>query len=216
MSYIICGHANPSWPSWWERGRNQLVRHRGSQLERAAFVGFFLVQFVCGSLLHPNHGHRWSGKQLLCTPPLCCSLGGSFLQHHVLKAAVFEDVVEGTALSWGQSGHQLPDTCYLLSREGIIRVVRQNTWDLDLFWSSVVRAHTFPLFQGCAGQKQCVPVKGFFFHSATDTAPSWCCCFQSDWPPFPINERVSSQKPISFLSSWSFPPLFLIKVGRGG
>lgn len=86
------------------------------------------------------------------------------------------DMVEETALFLGgdlATSFLIP----LLSGEGSIRVVRQNTWNLGLFWSSVVCAHAFPLSQGCAGGKQCAPVDGFCFHSATDTAPSWCCCF---------------------------------------
>lgn len=129
----------------WERGRNQLVRHHRSQPECADFL---CSLFVGGSFLHPNHGHGWSGRQLLCTP---------------LSAAAWEGVLQplqatcpegscvwgrgggDSSVSWGRSGHEVPDTFYLLSRERITRAVRQNTWNLGLFWSSVVCAHTFPL-----------------------------------------------------------------------
>lgn len=75
----------------------------------------------------------------------------SLCKHCVLRAAVFGDVVEGTALFLGGD----LATSFLI-REGIIRVVRQNTWNLDLFWPSVVHAHTFRLFPGlCRGEAVC-------------------------------------------------------------
>lgn len=126
----------------WERGSNQLVRqvHR-SQLECA---GFF-VQFVCGSLWHPNRGHRWSGKQLLCTPLPAAAWEGAVQPLQALcpeGSCVWGCGGGDSSVSWGDLA-----TSFLI-REGIIRVVRQNTWNLDLFWPSVVHAHTFCLFPG--------------------------------------------------------------------
>lgn len=173
-----------------------------SQLERADFF----VQFVCGYFLHPNHGQGDQGSSFSASPSLL-QLGKEFCslcKHRVLKAAVPGDKVEGTALFLGgESGHKLPDPYYLLSREGIIKVVRQNTWNLGLFWSSVVRALTFPLSQGCAGGKQCAPVKGFCFHSATDTAPSCAAAFSQ------IDLLSQEMKGLAPELQKTFPPLFL-------
>lgn len=189
----------------WERGRNQLARHHRSQLERADSFCAVCLWLPFASKPRPKVIREAASLH----PPLCCSWGRSFAAF--ASSVSWRQLCLGTwwrgqlCFLGGETGHELPDSSYLLSGEGNIRVVRQNTWNLGLFWSSVVCAHAFPLSQGCAGGKQRAPVEGFCFHSATDTAPSWCCCFQPHWPPFPRHERVISQASKAPLS-----PLILI------
>lgn len=189
------------WPLWVGERKKAVGEASRVSAEMCLFR-----QLVCGSLLYLNHANGWSGEQFL---------------YMLLSAAVRRGVFQpsqtpcpGRQLCWrtwwsgelcflGGSGSKLPDSFQLLWRVGVISVVRQNTWILGLFRWSVVWSCRFlrtqvSLFPGlCSGGSGMPPVKGFCFHSArqlifADTAASWCCCFQSDWPPSPRDERVSS------------------------